>query len=165
MTRIYGTTLNFIIYIWRVEIQKGITHISEILHGGTETFPFRHLEIHIFDIQIENKNISDWGKKKSFALLYWPQEFVSPKEGFLKNCGLRPFECPLFICWIDRKFSIRKRHIDSRYKKFRWNLGKIYRVYNTAWLDSLVQIVFRPQTVFRGRYPCVAPSSNSRFFV
>ena len=81
-----------------MEIQKGITHISEILHGGTETFPFRHLEIHIFDIQIENKNISDWGKKKSFALLYWPQEFVSPKEGFLKNCGLRPFECPLFIC-------------------------------------------------------------------
>ena len=55
---------------WRVDIQKGVTHISEILYGGTKTFPFRHLEIQIFDFQIENKNISDW-KKKSFALLYW----------------------------------------------------------------------------------------------
>ena len=48
----------FQLNIWRVDIQKGVTHISEILHGGTETFPFRHLEIQIFDFQIENKNIS-----------------------------------------------------------------------------------------------------------
>ena len=47
---------------WRVDIQKGVTHISEILHGGTETFPFWHLEIQIFDFQIENTNISDWKK-------------------------------------------------------------------------------------------------------
>ena len=53
---------------WRVDIQKGVTHISEILHGGTETFPFRHLEIQIFDLQIENKNISDW--KKNNRLRY-----------------------------------------------------------------------------------------------
>ena len=29
------------IYNWRVYIQKGVTHISAILHGGTKTFPFR----------------------------------------------------------------------------------------------------------------------------
>ena len=52
--------------IWRVDIQKGVTHISESLHGGTKTFPFRHLEIQIVDFQVENKNISEW-KKKSFA--------------------------------------------------------------------------------------------------
>ena len=47
-----------------MDIQKGVTHISEILHGGTKTFPFWHLEIQIFDVQIENKNISDWKKNR-----------------------------------------------------------------------------------------------------
>ena len=47
-----------------MDIQKGVTHTSEILHGDTETFPFRHLEIQIFDFQIENKNISDWKKNR-----------------------------------------------------------------------------------------------------
>ena len=47
-----------------MDIQKGVTHISEILHGGTKTFPFRHLEIQIFDFQNENKNISDWKKNR-----------------------------------------------------------------------------------------------------
>ena len=53
-----------------MDIQKGVTHISEILYGGTETFPFRHLEIQNFNFQIENKPIPI-GKKKSFVLLYW----------------------------------------------------------------------------------------------
>ena len=45
-----------------MDIQKGVTHISEILHSGKKTFPFRHLEIQIFDFQIEKK-IFPIGKK------------------------------------------------------------------------------------------------------
>ena len=47
-----------------MDIQKSVTHISEILHGGTKTFAFRHLEIQIVDCQVENKNISDRKKNR-----------------------------------------------------------------------------------------------------
>ena len=67
-----------------MDIQKGVTHISEILHGGTKTFPFRHLEIQIFDFQVENKNISKWKKENRlrYCIGIKLKNFCSQKNDF-----------------------------------------------------------------------------------
>ena len=83
---------NVLFIIWRVDIQKGVTHISEILHGGTETFPFRHLKIQIFDFQIENKTISDWKKKIVCAIvLALTSRICFAKKTIFEKLWVTPF--------------------------------------------------------------------------
>ena len=112
------------IYIWRVDIQKGVTHISEILRGGTKKFPFRHLEIQIVDFQVENKNISDWEKKIVCAIvLALTSGIFFAKKTIFEKLWVTPF-------WMS---TLHISHSNLRHRRDRTCL----RVYGSLVLASV----------------------------
>ena len=86
--------------IWRVDIQKGVTHISEILHGGTKTFPFWHLDWKkkiVCAIGLELTSRICFAKKTIFEKLwvtpFWMSTLHLNNDNFEKRANYQEPKC------------------------------------------------------------------------